>query len=266
MVALPPGSFLLGSPETEQGRNSDEGPQTKIELRGFAVSRLEITRGQYARFISETGHQGKGYRFVLGDTDHWQPDLDADWQNPGFPQEQDHPVVCVSWYDAKAYVAWLNTKVSGSPYRLLSESEWAYAAKAGTTTPYWWGEKEEDFCLYTNGGDAEARAIAPSWERSGTCSDGFAYTAPAGHYGEENAFGLLDMVGNVWEWTEDCYRGNLQDQPSNGTPFLEEACPKRVVRGGGWDYGPLYLRTSYRGAWNPEEGFANFGFRIARDL
>ncbi len=266
MVVVPAGRFSLGSPEDDPGRVEDEGPQQDIEISSFAVSRFEVTRAQYASFSRDTGRAAGGC-FVMEEDGPWQPDADASWREPGFAQSEDHPVVCVSWQDAQAFVGWLNEQVKGEPYRLLSESEWEYVARAGSSTPYWWGTEEADFCAYANGADTLARERYPSWLKTGPCADGYLYTAPVGSYGQANSFGLFDTAGNVWEWVEDCYRDSYAEQPAGGVAFTGGECKRRVLRGGAWgDYGSFYLRTAYRGAFDPTWSFANLGLRVARSL
>lgn len=264
MVAIDAGAFLLGSPEDESGHVDDEGPQREINVAAFSISRYEITAAQFRAFTDATGYTDDAGCFVMTPSGTWGFDPSASWRNPGFDQDEDHPVVCVTWEAANAYIQWLNTQVADVNFRLLSEAEWAYAARAGTTSAYWWGSEEDDFCEYTNGVDQTARATYPGWERSGNCNDGFLYTAPVGHYKRPNAFGVEDMVGNVWEWVADCYVDNFAEHPTDATAIESADCEKRVFRGGAWgDYGSFYLRTAYRGAWNGTQAFAMAGFRVA---
>lgn len=265
MVLVPSGSFEIGSDPSSPGHISDEAPQKTVTLDAFWASQHEITVGQYKAFVEATGYVGDGICLVMPEVGGWVHDPEADWSNPGFEQADDHPAVCVSWNGAQAYVAWLNEITGDTKYRLLSESEWEYAARAGSTTTYWWGEDEDAFCDFTNGVDQSARAQFPAWERSGNCDDGFVFTAPVGHYGAPNPFGLEDMVGNVWEWVDDCYVASFDGLPSDGRPQMPETCERRVLRGGAWgDYGSFYLRSAYRGAFVPEWAFTNLGFRVAR--
>lgn len=265
MVAVQKGSFLIGSTQY----NEDERPQKKILISEFAVSRFEITVAEYRTFIEQTGYEEQSPCLVMGEGGSWYQNEDASWAEPGFKQEDDHPVVCVSWQGAKAYIDWLNAKIgSSSPqFRLLSESEWEYAARAGSETSYWWGENEDDFCQYTNGADEVSFEQFPQWAKTGKCYDGHLYTAPVGFYNKPNAFMLEDMVGNVWEWVEDCYVDNYRTIPINGQAQNASPCEKRVFRGGAWgDYGSFYLRSAYRGAWPGVSAFSNLGFRVARNV
>ncbi len=277
MKSIPGGQFILGSNKEATNKNKDEEPRVQINISDFATSIFEITRAEYKAFVVETGYQSINNCFTQQKNGAWGQKANSSWKNPGFEQKDNHPVVCVSWQDAKAYTAWLNTIQKKYRYRLLSESEWEYLAKVKNikgshinteiTTPYWWGTNENDFCKFTNGADISARKIYPNWLKTGNCNDSFVYTAPVGHFKVPNSFGLYDLVGNVWEWVEDCYRPNYKQQPIDGKPYLKSNCIERVVRGGAWgDYGSFYLRTNYRGDWKAAESFSNFGFRVAADI
>lgn len=265
MVVIPAGAYTMGSPSSESDRDSDEGPQHRVTLaRPFAVSRFEVTRGQYGAFALTTGRTAGGNCFTDRDNNgSWEQDPNGTWRDPGFTQGEDHPVVCVSWEDAQAYVQWLNTQTRGG-YRLLSEAEWEYVARAGTTSPFVWGSDQNGGCAYANGADATARARFPSWTTS-TCNDGTLNTAAVGAY-QRNAFGLHDMIGNVWEWTQDCYEGSLDSVPTNGSANETNACSSRVFRGGSWYCNPQYLRSANRDWYSPSYRDSGLGFRVARTL
>jgi formylglycine-generating enzyme required for sulfatase activity len=159
------------------------------------------------------------------------------------------PVIDVSWQDAQAYVSWL-AKKTGQPYRLLSEAEWEYAARAGTTTRYPWGDEPG-----TN--RANFSGSGSKWSRR--------QTAPVGSF-DANAFGLHDMIGNVWEWVQDCWNESYKGAPLDGRPWEEGDCGRRVLRGGSWDIIPEYARAAVRIRDEPGEGVYNVGFRLARTL
>ncbi len=267
MLLIPGGTFLLGSSVTDPGHQEDETPRVIVDIAAFAMSRYEITLGEYKRFVEATGYVDESICLSIQDNGGWAHDLEKSWQNPGFDQNDDHPVVCVSWNSAKAYIAWINEQSSSEQYRLLTESEWEYAARAGSTSVYWWGNNEDDFCKLTNGVDQSAQVRFPNWERAGKCDDGYVFTAPVGSYASANAFGVEDMIGNVWEWVSDCYADNYINKPRDGTAQTIEPCDKRVMRGGAWgDYGAFYLRSAYRGAWNPQQSFTNLGLRVAKTV
>jgi formylglycine-generating enzyme required for sulfatase activity len=195
---------------------------------------------------------------------------DRSWGNTGFDQDVGHPVVCLSWEDAKAYVAWL-AKNTGKPYRLLTEAEWEYAAR-GQTAPgayprFWFGNDVKALCRYGNGRDQSAGNSIPGAKdvsQLAPCDDGYAYTAPAGHY-EPNAFGLYDMFGNALQWTEDCISDDYKGAPGNGSAFMTGFCSfGHVVRGGSWNDNPRRLRAAQR-EW-ARGTVVTVGFRVARAL
>lgn len=267
MVRITGGTFLLGSDAMDPGHQEDETPQVEVSISTFAVSRYEVTLKEFKAFIKATGYIDETVCLSMQDNGFWDYDPEKSWKNPGFEQTDDHPVTCLSWNTANAYVDWLNEQSSTEQYRLLTESEWEYAARAGSSSVYWWGDREDDFCNRTNGVDQSTQAKFPGWNRAGMCDDGYVFTAPVGHYQSPNAYGVEDMVGNVWEWVSDCYVDNYKDKPRNGMPQTVEQCEKRVIRGGAWgDTGSFYLRSAYRGAWTPEQSFTNLGLRVAKTL
>jgi sulfatase modifying factor 1 len=242
---------------------ADEKPVHRVKLPRFAAGKYEVTRGEFAAFVAATGHQPvRGCITDRAHTGRWGFDAAATWQDPGFPQSDRNPVVCVAWADAAAYAAWLAQK-TGKPYRLLSESEWEYAARAHTSTEFWWGDDPNALCAYANGPDQSAKARFPRWPTA-TCDDGHATDAPVGSY-RPNAFGLHDMAGNVWEWTRDCYESSYADQPSDGGAYTNGPCEHRTLRGGSWVYGLPDLRSAQRnGLLRPDIRGGDIGFRVAR--
>jgi formylglycine-generating enzyme required for sulfatase activity len=264
MVVIPAGKFTMGSPASEKswaashGGNlesvADESPQHAVSLPSCALGRYHVTRGEYAAFVRETGYSaGDGcYESSMPKS---RKQAGASWQNPGFNQTERDPVVCVSWQDARAYVSWLNGSVrrSGStsgdgPYRLPSEAEWEYAARAGTTTPFWWGDNDRG-------------ASGHAWFKGNSGGQ----THPVG-LKPANAFGLYDMVGNVWQWTQDCYAESYANAPSDGQPNETGDDCLRVDRGSSWLYPAWLLRSATRER-NPA-GYRDIimGFRLARTL
>jgi formylglycine-generating enzyme required for sulfatase activity len=175
-------------------------------------------------------------------------------------------VIDVSWNDAREYVAWLSSK-TGEKYRLPSEAEWEYAARAGTTTERFWGNSHVEACRYANVYDESGkRAETRPWP-SHECDDGYAWTAPVGSF-QPNAFGLEDMLGNVWEWTEDCWNETYEGAPTDGGAWTRGDCGRHVVRGGSWRNDPIAVRSAFRGIEPPgAEPRHNFvGFRPAMTL
>jgi len=170
----------------------------------------------------------------------------------------------VSWYDVKAYVAWMAEK-TGAPYRLPSEAEWEYAARAGTTSDYTWGDDPDAGCEVANYLDQAADQGLFRFDRV-ACNDGHPLVAPVGSL-KPNAFGLYDMSGNVWEWVEDCYIVPYGPQATDGTAYqVDGKCDRRSVRGGSWHAPPTWQRPSFRGRDAEDLVSIAFGFRIARDL
>jgi formylglycine-generating enzyme required for sulfatase activity len=199
---------------------------------------------------------------------------------------QEEPVVCVSWDDAKGYLRWLSVRATQPPrapptYRLPSEAEWEYAARAGTTTRRHWGNEASDACGYANVSDLTAqkeaqqaggffstllRLTSPK-EMGGShsCDDGFTYTAPVGRF-KPNGFGLFDMLGNVWEWTEDCHHDSYKEAPSTGVAWVTASCDRRMLRGGGYNDEPRGVRSAVRYGVSMSLHSYTFGFRVARAL
>ncbi len=272
MVLIAAGIFQMGSPQSEAGRTSDEGPQHPVAVvRPFALSRCEISVGQYSRFVDETGYvtdaeRGEGC-YVLNETgNNFDLRKDRNWRDPGFSQGRDHPVVCVSWNDTNTYAEWLSAR-TGHAYRLPSEAEWEYAARGGSRHSRFWGDDPDQACEYANGADLAVTQRFNDWPWSvSDCNDGSVFTAPVGRY-RRNAFGLSDMLGNVWEWSADCWQANYEGAPNDGTAWeVGGDCAMRVVRGGGWDFRPETLRSAYRNGFTADVAFYELGFRLARTL
>ena len=250
MVVVPWGSFTMGSPVSEKGRRDAEGPahSAKIERR-FAVGVYEVTRGEFGHFVSATGHRTREPCWSRDD----RKSTEIDWKNSGFHQTDRDPVVCVDWSDARAYADWLSQK-TGKTYRLLDEWKWEYAARAGTTTARYWGKSVSQQCRHANGAGLEASSRR---ERNTVCRDGYEYTAPVGSF-RANRWGLHDMLGNVWEWTSDCWTDNYN--------VLNGDCSMHVLRGGAWDNPPSDLRSARRTPGPVDFRAVFVGFRVARTL
>jgi formylglycine-generating enzyme required for sulfatase activity len=224
--------------------------------RPFAVGKFHVTRDQFSAFVRETGYAASKTCSKWRSTNRG-----GSWRDPGFAQEGSHPVVCVSLDDANAYVDWM-AKKTGRPYRLLSETEFEYAAR-GRTSPgayprFWFGNDEKELCQYGNFSDRKAgNTRAP-------CNDGYEQTSPVGRY-PPNAFGLHDMAGNASQWTADCWHDNYNGAPSDGSAWTTTCSGSdRILRGGSWDNFPWDLRAPRR-----ERGTVisnNVGFRLARTL
>ena len=236
MVVLPAGSFTMGSPASEPKHLDQEGPLHRVTIHHtLAVGKYPVTVDQYARFASEYSRA----------SNEWRTPSFA--QNPNYMQTGRDPVVRVNWYDPKAYAAWLSEK-TGHAYRLLSEAEWEYAERAGTSTPYWWGNSDADICRNASDGPCNHYVTVP------------VESYPA------NAFGLSDMAGNVWEWTEDCWHISYAGAPNDGTAWTTGICRGRVQRGGPWGYMDGGVRSAFRYLGLPENGRTLTGFRVARRM
>ena len=230
MVVIPPGEFVMGSPDSERGRYSDEGPPHTVQIeRTFALGKYEVTFAEWDACVADGGCNGyRPHDFGLG--------------------QGERPVIYVSWDDADAYLGWLAGK-TGKSYRFPNESEWEYAARAGTTTSFHWG-------------DEAGRRNA----NCGNCiMDGFSGTAPVGSFAA-NAFGVHDMLGNVSEWTEDCWNGSYEGAPADGSAWRSGDCRARVRRGGSWSDKPRLLRAALRTRDASEYRLQSIGFRVAMTL
>ena len=263
LVVIPAGSFHMGGEGGEEGR--PEGPVREVRFeRAFALGRFEVTQRQFATFIADTGYAMRG-GCEIWQGGEWRKAEDADWTNPGYERVpfEDEPVACVSWRDATAYVEWLAAR-TGLPYRLPTEAEWEYAARAGSSGDYFWAP-DASACTYANVHDTTGatanRFEWPAFE----CSDRFPQAAPVGSF-EPTAWGLHDMIGNVWEWTADCHIAPYPATPVDGTAVLSGVCDQRAVRGGSWITRPGRQRLSFRGRDPPDTLYSYFGLRIARDL
>lgn len=270
LVRIPPGEFLMGAGAGEEERErlgesfrNRSVPQRRVRIAAFAIGRFEVTRGEFRRFVEATGHAADAC-FVWAGSEH-RLDSATAWHNPGYLQDERHPATCVSWEDAQAYVRWLS-QLTGRRYRLPSEAEWEYAARARSVTPRFWGADGHSACAHANGADARLRAALPAaadWDAA-DCDDGHVYTAPAGSF-LANAFGLHDMLGNAAEWTADCWHPDYRNAPADGQARADGDCWMRSVRGGAWDEGPAGLRAAYRVGSPVVIRVYTRGFRVVRE-
>ncbi|MGD8619280.1 MAG: formylglycine-generating enzyme family protein, partial [Gammaproteobacteria bacterium] len=225
MMELPAATYQMGSPGNSL--NYDESPRHKVMLPGFSISKYEVTFAEYDRFARATGRRLPN---------------DEDWGRAS------RPVINVTWKDALAYTEWLSRK-SGRSYRLPTEAEWEYAARAGGASRFWWDDTEA-------GIHANCFNCGSEWDNR--------QTAPVGSF-PANRFGLHDMAGNVQEWTLDCYQAGYTDAPSDGSAWLIPQCTQRSVRGGGYTSPLDSLRSAKRGQYDQESRLDNIGFRVVRD-
>ena len=263
MVVIPAGRFNMGSPPSENQRDDDEGPVHRVKVAAFALSKTEITRGQFAEFVKHTKYDAGDKCWTLAEGKF--AERDGNWRKPGYPQNNKHPVTCINWDDAQAYAKWLSRKTR-KKYRLPTEAEWEYAARAGTRSSRYWGNNPDLACRYANVADKTAMARIPAtmaW-LSHNCTDHYAYTAPVGRY-RANAFGLKDMLGNEWEWTEDIYHDSYDGAPADGRAWQGQG-NYHVLRGGSWNSDPQNVRAAVRNSNKAALRFSFFGFRLARKL
>lgn len=248
LLVVPAGQFLRGSPPGELDRDDDEGPQHTVTIaRPFAAGKYEVTFDEWDTCVA-----GGGCARVA---DH------------GWGRGR-RPVIHVSYEQAIGYTEWLSKK-TGKPYRLLSEAEWEYAARAGSQAARFWGAMADRACEFENGADAALERQKPEgWKDEWglhACDDGHARTAPAGAF-KPNAFGLHDMLGNVSEWVEDCYNKSYEGAPTDGRAWTTADCPRRVLRGGNWSNSPAGVRSANRNGDPPSLQNMIVGFRVARTL
>ena len=264
MVGIPAGKFVMGSPAGEPGRFDAEGPQRIVAVKAFALAKYDVTSAEFLAFLRATGYRPQPCNAMLG----------LGWHAAGHglayaPRDQEPPrwpAVCLDHADAHAYLDWINRLARAahpelgnrSPYRLPSEAEWEYAARAGTTTSRWWGE-----ALGTN--NANCNGCGSSYDRK--------LLAPVDAFAP-NAFGLYGMLGNAWQWVEDCWHDSYKGAPADGGVWAGGDCSRHVLRGGSWDNVPLFIRSATRSAAANDSGdpkqdsdYSSLaGFRLARDL
>ena len=229
MIVVSAGEFKMGSPETEAGRFANEGPQHDVAIaRPFAVSKFDVTFDDWDACVSIGGCPG------VDDSTYGR---------------ETKPSINVSWIEAQKYVTWL-ARMTGKPYRLLTEAEWEYAARAGATTAYSWGED-------IGAGNANCMGCGSKWDK--------VETSPVGSF-PPNAFGLYDMAGDVWQWVQDCNHQDYQNAPTDGSAWTGGDCNEHIVRGGSWLAKPPFLRSTFRGEFPTDERNSDLGFRVARAL
>ena len=252
LVLIPTGRFQMGSSEYERAIAIKAGSQKSWLDREtpqhwvgidypFAMGRFPVTVGQWRQFVRATG---------------WESMSDTDWASPGFKQSDEHPVVGVSWHDAQKYLAWLSGK-TGQMYRLPSEAEWEYACRAGTHTAFSFGDEISTEMANYDGNFTYNNGTKGEFRQGTTKVDAF----------QPNPWGLFDMHGNVWEWTQDVVHENYQGAPGDGSAWEQGGDPvRRVLRGGSWLYQPRYLRAALRNGYSAVLANDIVGFRVARKL
>ncbi|MFD2272051.1 formylglycine-generating enzyme family protein [Undibacterium arcticum] len=294
-VLVPAGEFMMGSdespdslaksyPQYERARFlelDDEAPVHKVRItRAFYLGQHHVTVGQFRRFLEASGYKpesetdgtgGYGYnpdydpaKSVRGDAFEGR-NPKYSWRNPGFQQGDDHPVVNVTWNDAVAMSKWLS-ETEGKTYRLPTEAEWEYSARAGTRTRYYTGDDPQSLLKAANIFDADAqKKIGKKWAIYALAGhDGFAFTSPVGSFAP-NAFGLYDMHGNAWAWTADWYGEHYYANSPLDDPKGPATGAVRVRRGGSWHTWSFYARSSYRNWNSPDTRYTLVGMRLLRE-
>jgi formylglycine-generating enzyme required for sulfatase activity len=269
MQRVPAGTFVMGTPGAPSRADSRaESQATVVRLtRPFAMGRMEVTRREFRAFLTDSGYEQKGDCVIWDDEqsrfsiDHPAESVEA----PDADVSDDQPATCVSWHDARAYAQWL-AKKTGKPYRLPSEAEWEYAARAGSVAEWPWGEQASDGCDFANVYDLTGREHYPLGWDPVRCRDGYAGLAPVGAL-RPNAFGLYDLIGNVAEWVDDCYTDSYVGRPKDGRSwFWNGGCRRHVVRGGSWASPPSQARSAYRLPTDSTFRAQTLGLRVALDL
>ena len=273
LVVIPAGTFMMGSSDDEDERFDNEGPLHRVTFeRGFALGRTEITVAQFELFVNATGYrtdaeragESRVYDPRTGRMDMqpeitWRDDYSGDQASP------DLPVIHVSWNDARAFVNWLSRE-TGRSYRLPSEAEFEYATRAGTQTPYWWGQGSPEDETENVTGSRDSSPTNANWNVAfRRYTDGFWGPAPVASL-RVNPFGLYDMSGNVMEWVEDCWHDSFVRAPDDGSSWMNPGCGRHVIKGGAWSSTPAMSRSAFRLLGTADTTDMRVGFRVARDL
>lgn len=250
LVVIPAGRFNMGSPATEPGHSPDEQPQHVVTFaKPFAVGKFEVTRGEYTAFATATNAVPTPGCFYFNGTEQ-VVDLERSWQAPGYEQSERDPVVCLDWDEMRAYLQWLSLR-TGAEYRLLTEAEFEYVARAGTTTARPWGAD-------IGRGNANCDGCGTEFDAK--------RTSPAGTF-KANAFGAHDMLGNAWERLEDCWHDTYTQAPADGRAWTVGGnCSQRVTRGGAWLSDAPDVRSALRNWDLATNRKYTLGFRVARSL
>ena len=283
LVSIPVGEFVMGADLDEPRRlelpefwATREQPKHRVLIqRAFALGKYELTRAEFARFAAETGYSPEpGCWHFIGT--EWLFDQTRSWRDAKIDETDAHPVTCINWHDASAYLEWLSRK-TGQRYRLASEAEWEYAVRAGTSTAYWFGDDPARICEFVNLGDLDTQDRfrwhetkikydkMSDWKGQ-SCRDGYPTLAPVAAT-VANPFGLHGMLGNANEWVADCWNDDHRSAPGHQAARLTGAdCGLRVMRGQGWTAVAASTRAAFRLKMNATDRRFTFGFRVARDL
>jgi sulfatase modifying factor 1 len=279
LVLVPPGEFTMGSMAEHAAAVREYNPQYKEEWLAWEqparrvrittakqYGKFPVTVGQFGAFVKATGYQteaeSSGQGSYVWNGKEWKLDAAQNWRQPGFEQDAAHPVVCVSYNDSRKYVEWLNSQGGEWEYRLLTEAEWEYAARGGTTTWHSGGDDVEGLARIGNVADVTAAKVFPNWEHIAS-EDGYVYTSPVGRF-EPNGFGLYDMLGNVRTWCGDWFGESYYKQGPMEDPQGPESGAGRVIRGASWSGDPSFARCALRFRDSPGLRFNSLGLRLLR--
>ena len=286
LVLIPAGEFVMGSGESAEDTAAffnkayrtdflkadffkDEHPQHRVRItRPFYLGTYHVTRGQFRRFVDDTGYKTDAEKGARPGAFGWDPEkktsrfsTDYSWRNAGFEQTDEHPAVNVSWRDAVAFCYWL-TRKEGKAYQLPTEAQWDYACRAGTTTRYYSGDDPETVGKVGNIPDATYKATFPHWKVTVKGRDGYVFTAPVGQF-KPNAFGLYDMHGNALQWCADRYDATYYATSPVDDPTGAGGGGSCVQRGGCWTLRPDSARSAARREFMVDMRLDFAGFRIA---
>jgi formylglycine-generating enzyme required for sulfatase activity len=269
LVRIAPGTFIMGSPKEEAGRDIDEEQHEVQITRPFYLGKHELTVGQFRVFVRDTSYLTEPERDGQGGSAYTEQDgmwtfvgrkPAYNWSETGFPRTDDHPVSNVSWNDAIAFCDWLSRK-EGRKYRLPTEAEWEYSCRAGTTTRYYNGDREVELAAVANIADLSGKRKLPAWKTAIAYDDGFPFTASVGQF-QANAWGLHDMHGSLWEWCAEWYDANDYQQSPRDDPQGPASGTLRVARSGCWNEGSRTCRSADRSKSPPSYRSSGVGFRV----
>jgi formylglycine-generating enzyme required for sulfatase activity len=274
------GCYKMGQTETEKKKlladagkekfekfYADASPSHEVCLDGFWMGKTEVNRGQFKKFVEATGYQteaekdGWSWFWNSSGEGKWEKKDGMNWRNPGFSQDDRHPVVCVSWNDAHKMMTWISQK-GNVTFLLPSEAQWEYACRAGTQTMRFWGNDPDKACSYANVADQAGKKTF-NWATIHECDDGYDYTSPVASL-QPNPYGLYDMLGNAQEWCEDVYIADIYNKSDKKNPIYSGGGPCRVIRGGSWFCVPDFVRCAFRNGNGPSHRNNNVGFRLLR--
>jgi serine/threonine protein kinase/formylglycine-generating enzyme required for sulfatase activity len=249
-------SMIVIPPEEQAG-------DTVATAQPFAAAQFEVSRGEYATFVSATDYNTSGC--LVYERNEWLHREQHNWQAPGYDQDDTHPAVCISWVDANNYVSWISD-LTGKQYRLLSSSEWEYLARGGHDESKRTNDSLKNICQFANVADTSALKTYPGWVVH-DCEDLYVHTSPANNSQfKANDFGVSGLLGNAFEWVSDCWKEEDHDVLSDGSDRLTGDCSRHVLRGGSWFSQPDYVRFGFENRFDSNTRASTFGFRIARDL